>query len=447
MINSVEVANFKSYSEAVLQLSSLTLLIGANAAGKTNYIEALRFLSRFAHGQRIDDILDNIRQHDLAIRGKLADIVYGRLVDKDKYPIIGFEVILDTQNKWRCWQTTMLMRPSPLASQILDDSISDRPAGEQTLYNTIFDKLNRYETEVRYDDLQGGTHTIAVSNRQAIFTQLDVPSRFATPEAQKVIPAVVTEFQEALRNIIFLDLNPRAMVDYSFIVDKVLRPDGRNLSSVLYDICETQGRKDEVLRFIGDLPEQRISDVKFLVGPRQEVMVQLTETFGGQTTDREAPLLSDGTLRVLAIAAALLSAPRGGLVVVEEIDNGVHPSRARELLANILAASKQNSLRVLLTSHNPALLDTLPKESVPDVVCCYRDPEQGDSRLVRLADLTDYPDLVARGPLGQLMTQGLLDRYLKNQRTPAEKAAQAQEWLRQLQLDDEEEAAEPASQQ
>ena len=35
------------------------------------------------------------------------------------------------------------------------------------------------------------------------------------------------------------------------------------------------------------------------------------------------------------------------------------------------------------------------------------------------------------------MTQGLLDRYLKNQRTPEQKTEQAQEWLRQLQLNDE----------
>ena len=279
--------------------------------------------------------------------------------------------------------------------------------------------------------------TLACSNRQAVFTQLDIPSRFQGEEAQRVIPAAATAFREALRNIIFLDLNPKAMVGYSFITDHNLQPDGRNLSSVLYDICITQGRKAEVLQFVGELPEQAIADIDFLVGPRQEVMVQLVETFGQQSLKREAPLLSDGTLRVLAVAAALLSAPTGGLVVVEEIDNGVHPNRARQLLENILAASKARSLRVLLTSHNPALLDALPRESVPNVVCCYRDPVQGDSRLLRLSELTDYPELVASGPLGQLMTQGLLDRYLKNQRTPAEKTAQAQEWLRQLQLTDE----------
>jgi predicted ATPase len=143
--------------------------------------------------------------------------------------------------------------------------------------------------------------------------------------------------------------------------------------------------------------------------------------------------LSDGTLRVLAIAAALLSAPEGGLVVIEEIDNGVHPSRAGMLLQNILDVAHRRSLRVLLTTHNPALLDRLPTEAIPNVVCCYRDPQEGDSRLLRLEELPDYPELVARGPLGQLMTQGVLDHFLKNQRSPEEKKAQAQEWLKSLQ--------------
>jgi len=81
-------------------------------------------------------------------------------------------------------------------------------------------------------------------------------------------------------------------------------------------------------------------------------------------------LLSDGTLRVLAIsqrdealcaiAAAMLSATEGSLVVIEEIDNGVHPNRAKHLLASIRDIAEQRKLRVLLSTHNPALMDALP---------------------------------------------------------------------------------------
>ena len=101
-------------------------------------------------------------------------------------------------------------------------------------------------------------------------------------------------------------------------------------------------------------------------------------------------------MRVLAIAAAILSAPPG-LVVIEEIDNGVHPSRAAQLLNQVSRIAKARNLRVLISSHNPALLDALPDDAVPDVVFCYRDPADGSSRLIRLADVPDYPELIAQG--------------------------------------------------
>ncbi|MHC5832691.1 MAG: AAA family ATPase, partial [Nostoc sp.] len=70
-----------------------------------------------------------------------------------------------------------------------------------------------------------------------------------------------------------------------------------------------------ILNFIQSLPEQAIDGLDFLFGPRDEVMVRLAETFGNNRRYCEAALLSDGTLRVLAITAAMLSATEGSLVV------------------------------------------------------------------------------------------------------------------------------------
>jgi hypothetical protein len=89
-------------------------------------------------------------------------------------------------------------------------------------------------------------------------------------------------------------------------------------------------------------------------------------------------------------------------------------------------------LRVLVSTHNPALLDAMPEEAVPDVVFCYRDPEAGCSRLVRLADIPDYPALVARDTLGHLLTSGLIDRFAKDTTSPEDRKRKAQAWLRRL---------------
>lgn len=163
-------------------------------------------------------------------------------------------------------------------------------------------------------------------------------------------------------------------------------------------------------------------------------MLKLTETFGGQARDYDASLLSDGTLRVLAIAAAMLSATTGSLVVIEEIDNGVHPSRAHHLLQQIQRIAKERALRVLLSTHNPAMLDALPNSAISDVVFCYRDPGDGASRLVRLSDVPDYPELIAQGTLGHLMTSGALERFVKHHPTGQVRKQLALEWLAKLQL-------------
>lgn len=128
----------------------------------------------------------------------------------------------------------------------------------------------------------------------------------------------------------------------------------------------------------------------------------------------------------------MLSAQTGSLVVIEEIDNGVHPSRARHLLDSIRSLARRRGLRVLLSTHNPALLDALPDEAVPDVVFCYRDPEDGSSRLVRLDDLPTYPELVAQGSLGDLATSGALERAAKIRIDEATRRSLALAWMDRL---------------
>ena len=201
---------------------------------------------------------------------------------------------------------------------------------------------------------------------------------------------------------------------------------------MLYDLREVKDQKEQVLDFIRSLPEQDIRDIGFLETTRNDVMLTLTESFADQAKLWEVGILSDGTLRILAVAAALLSVPEGSLVLVEEVDNGVHPSRVGTLLENIQRVARARKIRGLVTTHNPALLDAIPTEAIPDVVCCYRDPDAGDSRLIRLEDLDTYPELIAEGPLGRLMTKGILDRYLKDRTNAEQRCAQALEWIEML---------------
>jgi AAA15 family ATPase/GTPase len=76
MLTEFTLANFKSYKTSRLPLGALTVLIGANAAGKSNAIEALRFLSWLAQGQKLTTIQYAVNNADRIIRGRVDDLSY-----------------------------------------------------------------------------------------------------------------------------------------------------------------------------------------------------------------------------------------------------------------------------------------------------------------------------------------------------------------------------------
>jgi predicted ATPase len=441
MLKSIEVRNFKSFRRARLKLAPLTLLIGANASGKSNAIEALELLAWMASGNRLGNILFAMQQGQLPLRGTLDNLLH-----------------LHSQSRrieFRVEETNGSSLTLDLAIRVdLIGLIGVRIVSEQLRLEGVPTPLydvevpaptHGSELKVKYNSFTRGRHKpITCIDQQPVFTQLLSPARFGDKHlrSQEIIPEAASRIQHALESILFLDPIPRHMRNYSFVTGQRLQRDGANISAVLQDLCQVQQRKDEVLTFIRALPEQDIVDVKFLSTPRKEVMVQLSETFGGHRQAFEAAVLSDGTLRTLAVAAALLSVPEGSMVVIEEIDNGVHPSRAALLLDNIQRVANDRRLRVLLTTHNPALLDALPLQALPHVTVAYRDPQEGDSRLVRLEDLPTYPELIARGPLGTLVTRGVLDRYLKSVPSEEERRAKALAWIDALSSDENMEAPE-----
>lgn len=377
LLTSITIHNFKSYKEATLPLAPLTLLIGANASGKSNAVEALRLLHwGFSH-----PTFDLWHKDVAGIRGKKESLFYNREV------------------------------------------------------NILFSyTMNSCQYELTFFDL----NTLSEIGKELdpIFCITGNPTLDIPVNINGNILAEFTRIINAKRrhfiSIQFLDTIPTRTRDYADIENDCLQEDAANLSAVLYRLCKDEQHKKCLLDFVKSLPEQDIVDIDFVETPRKEVMVRLVESFGGRERPVDADSLSDGTLRVLALAAFLLAAPAGSLLVVEELDNGIHPSRAKDLVSQMLTLARQRQVQILLTSHNPALLDALPYDALPDVVCCYRDRTEGDSRLVRLGDLPKYPAIIAQGTLGELVTRQVLDRYLHDTTTAEEEKAAALDWLEQL---------------
>lgn len=442
MLDAITLENFKSYRKARLPLAPLTVLIGANASGKSNAIEGMRLLSLLAHGQRLANIQLVVQNGEDLVRGTMASLPYEQ---GDKFGL-GAEA---TDALWRTLTMQLACRQDGL--HIVSETLS-QPGEGGPLYELDHPSHERDTiVQVAYNNYaRSGTKShITCTDQAAIFTQLGSPATFAASHkaSRERIPAAVNQLRNSLAAMQFLDPVPARMRNYAFPSVDTMHSDGCNLSAVLYylwgadrdkDIEAQRGEQEPfrqqrqaILDFIQSLPEQNIAGLSFLEEPRGGVMLTLHETFGDQHRAYDASLLSDGTLRVLSIAAAMLSAEEGSLVVIEEIDNGVHPSRARHLLNNIREIAQRRNLRVLLSTHNPALLDALPDAALPDALFCYRDPMQGDSCIIRLQDIPDYPELIAQDSLGGLATSGVLERFVK-QPPAGSRKERALAWLETL---------------
>jgi predicted ATPase len=415
MLTSISLDNFKSYQSAILPLATLTFLIGANASGKSNALEAIRLLHWLARGTRLDDIGQETGGMKAAFRGYAEDLFLNPTAP------LTLGVGFSTENGPCEFSISIGLKQAGL--QIVGEEITIGPA--KTPYYQIGQPSGNEET-------WGTNFFFPDANHIIMASLVDHPVFYQLPPHPSG-PDWASELRQHLRRVLMLDAYPPAMRGYANIRDGELEENGSNLSAVLFNICQ-QGAaaKQTLLDFIRSLPEQDITDFQFIETGRRDVMVRLQESFGGQQRLIDAPLLSDGTLRVLAIGAALLSAPPGSLLVIEEIDNGVHPSRVANLVQQMQELATQRQLRLLFTSHNPALLDALPDAALAAVLCCYRDPKDGASRMVRLGDMERYPELMAQGPLGDLMTRRVLERFLKDDTSPEQRKTAALDWLQQF---------------
>ena len=180
---------------------------------------------------------------------------------------------------------------------------------------------------------------------------------------QEVHVALKTAWS-ALGGLFLLNPIPSHMRDYCQKAER-LNHDGSNLAGVIAALPIEQKTEIEetILRYVSELPEKDITSLKAeLYGPFQsDAMLICFE----QWSENEAPLqvdaraMSDGTLRFIAILTALLTLPQGTQLVIEEIDNGLHPSRSDLLLRMLREIGSKRAVDIVATTHNPALLDAL----------------------------------------------------------------------------------------
>lgn len=406
MLTALTLESWKSFGRepgAEIPLAPLTLLVGPNASGKSNALDALRFLQGAALDFPLSDVLrgrwEGQREVWPAIRGSLVEAAHS-----------GTEAFA-LATSWDFGAPPRLHHRVEVACPGDVYVSAEKLEADTFLYDTHAPTLGGAAGRA-----PGGGINVALKarggGRSATQTHQSHRLLLGQVEARdRVLPAVVEHAQKvraALRDLVFLDIRPSLMRDYRPENGGHLGVSGENISPVLFSMSGKQALKD-VVGWLAELTASEIETIDFDQTRLREVMMILVEAGGRRTSARSA---SDGTLRFLGEVVALLTSPKGSLVVLEEPDVGLHPARIR-LLAELLEhVSQRRGVQVIATTHSPTLLAHLSKDALAAVVAFGRDADTGDTRCARLGDLPHFATLRDAPDLEHLVSTGWLERAL-----------------------------------
>lgn len=374
MLKELELENFKNFKKATLTLGNLTLLVGANASGKSNIRDAFRFLHGISRGYTVSEIMG------------------------EKYGDGGERV-------WRGIRggadEASFQRIGTFAIQV--KFTIQEPQSEQILKATYRIEIDCSEPKVQDEwlEIDGSVimnHSDNPNLYQPLLSQLD---KHNSPTKE-----LAGEALAAFSSMRFMEFSPEVMRQLSFLGRTVLGDQGENLSSVLQHLCSDPTNKDILLHWIHELTPMDIQDFEFFKLPDSRIMMILIEGNGQRITAASA---SDGTLRFLAIMSALLAPKPARFYFFEEVENGFYPPRMDLLLDLIERQTAQNTVQVVASTHSPHLLNLASASTLESASFIYRLEEQPSAHIKRIYDLPHARRVTAKQGVGRLHAIGWLE--------------------------------------
>lgn len=217
-----------------------------------------------------------------------------------------------------------------------------------------------------------------------------------------------TAFQFNLWYSRFLEMKPDKMRNYGRR-GAPLGDEGKNLSGALADQCSVEEDKRSLIDWLTALCAPDLEDIEFVDVPQLgDLMAMFVESGGRRISARS---ISDGTLRFLGTLLSLRSAD-SGLLLIEEIESGLHPTRIRLLVEFLESVVRERDIQVIATTHSPVVLQWLSDEALRNVIVFGRVPDHEGTIMRRLGDLPHFDEVVQRKGIEELFTTGWLEMAL-----------------------------------
>ena len=393
MITSIRLKNFKNFADETLRVGPFTILVGANASGKSNIRDAFRFLGGIGRGYTLTEIFGGKREAGWRpIRGAMNEIIrFGQ-------EAFSVEVGLKLSNGD--------------ASYLIKIGSGEKRPGE---FQVAKEELKLESTPIytAHDDgtnlrIQGSWNRKGERLYDLGLPVLTQFIRFFRRE-QALSDRMMEELSFVLSNMRFLELSPERLREPAFPGATVLGDSGENLPVVLREICSDPKHQEILTSWIAELTPMDVTGFEFPVDPSGRVHLTLCEANGRKVSAYSA---SDGTLRFLAMLTVLLGENPPGLYFFEEIDTGIHPARQWLLLELIEKQAAKRGIQIVTTTHSPDLLTFVNDSTFEHLSVVGRLEDSQDAIIRPVAGLPNAKKLRKSQGLGKLLTGAWMEDML-----------------------------------
>jgi predicted ATPase len=427
-LKKVFIKNFKSLHDCEIDIGKMNVVVGGNASGKSNLVEAFRILKKiyadkdsfpFLEWWGYDNVVWQRKEELPIIIGLLFDIESYEVYFETSFTGVGqkFQIlreILDVRDYVKIYKEGewIAIKHNP---DFIDDIIKN-PLKYKALPKANA-KLKKVKTrlikEIRYQvdletrlleysffDLSVGddfnekitAKNFILSNFPASMWSSQISKK--SEEITVLYPAIYSnvEFEdgdsillpeslfdiakdsitEYLRKLLILyPLSIRSMkIPQSFRREENIKEDGTNIASVYHTLYLKEGK----------IPEEIYNPLS-MVFPKIDVRPHITDDgrvmikFYEDGLELLPPNTSDGFYKILTMLIAIYLKPP--LLIVDEIENSLHP----ETLELILDTIQGSDIQAIITTHSPVVVDMTEPD---DMILVEK--EQGESRFKRIKD-------------------------------------------------------------
>jgi predicted ATPase len=440
MIQQLGLKNFKTFRNATVSFGPVSIVLGSNGAGKSNLFDALRFLKAIGDGRSVRDAIEGhispggSATATVGIRGG-STAATNFLEGRDEFEL---DVVLKVPRG----RIRYYIKVDARRYRILQEELSSPQHPGQYVYSTR-PKTGALKQDPESPVVVARFHkgTQGLNPRREFSSHEFILSQFVSRRAEsRVNEAFAYAAREEFSSIRPLELRPEVLRQYSPLGRFELGEHGENFPAVVWRLEQDSRRKisrrtrdedGEIVTAVG--PDIRAQERWQAIGswlseltprPIESIMAIQSPTGEAIFAVREepysdpipAPSLSDGTLRFAALTLAAIGSQGRSTLVIEEIENGINPTRLSLLIKMLEQAAElptksqeaETRVQVIASTHSPSILDYASSQTIRNSIVIGWDHENMSSHPVSISDLPNFSKVASSRTLGELQAEGWL---------------------------------------